>query len=951
MERLVYSPKVYCYTKNQSGTLYNLTNYVVSGQVQRLINQVSSAEVTLRNPGRIFTGGQGQDRAFHPMDPITIYLERVSGYPVRVFTGYLDTTPYYQMYPGTITLKASCTLKKLLYTFFDPSLPYVIAFFEKYGWVNTGSGSIISTQAFGNRGVGQGNAQNGAQPFENLLDGSIGKLLWAILYDIGEWQDSNIYVENLPSGQNGIASRMTALMNSMNKAQQQGSEEFQTFLQQIIGQGSYGSGGTGLGTPSNPVGGGNVTSSLLNRNQQVFGSIVSQNTGLDPNVVAAWIHSEEPASSSSAPNGANNWLNIGSTDSGYIGGSNSFWNDPQSAGAFTAQWIQGKPEPGYGTASAGIQAIMSTAGQSPQAQIAAIQGSGWASSGYPNLPAVYQAVLNSPGVSQPSTTKSPYGTATTNKNVSAADSWQQIQASTGTKAAPTTSNALQIGTLAGVAEIALAAAAKQSKDHVYTYTQQSPGRTNDGNYVLSSPYSFDCSGFVGACYRDAGLPDPSGNTNYTGNSYNMAASSTNRQVTAAEAVPGDMVVFPDHVVIYIGNGQCVSMGGQGEPAIQTIQAEASYNNRGITGYYHMKGAAPGNAAAIVNNPTGLGSTPGAGAASSVSSQNTAQAFVAELQFPSVEDQVTAIALGAEHKGLMHDQSLMPFVQQVAQASLRSFQSLPNGDFYAFYPDYFGEMGHHKPYWMIDDIEILSGGIDLTDDALATHVFAVGDNTWPVNNELMNMLFSAGTINVFNAFVSTGIIDTSVQTGVSNKKGKQANPNYNGGLDPGMMTADEAVKFIERYGARPLVKNYPMVRSPIFEMLLAYQQFMLAWSNQFKTPFTFTFMPEIFPGGKVGFPQHGIQMYVNSVTHQWDYTEAGFTTTVELSAPSLLDGVNSSDFPDLPPFMVQAMIEPVKAITQNPTANESWQQIQAQAAQTTQGQQAPQLSWQQIQSLY
>ena len=40
----------------------------------------------------------------------------------------------------------------------------------------------------------------------------------------------------------------------------------------------------------------------------------------------------------------------------------------------------------------GIRAILSTGGQSPEAQIAAIQHSGWASSGYPSLPALYQQV-------------------------------------------------------------------------------------------------------------------------------------------------------------------------------------------------------------------------------------------------------------------------------------------------------------------------------------------------------------------------------------------------------------------------------------------------------------------------------------------------------------------------------------------------------------------------------
>jgi hypothetical protein len=70
------------------------------------------------------------------------------------------------------------------------------------------------------------------------------------------------------------------------------------------------------------------------------------------------------------------------------------------------------------------------------------------------------------------------------------------------------------------------------------------------------------------------------------------------------------------------------------------------------------------------------------------------------------------------------------------------------------------------------------------------------------------------------------------------------------------------------------------------------------------------MPEIFPGGKVAFPDHGLQMYVSSVTHSWSYEEGGFTTQAVLTAPSALPGNTN---PDLPDNMVQALVEPVRAI--------------------------------------
>jgi hypothetical protein len=129
--------------------------------------------------------------------------------------------------------------------------------------------------------------------------------------------------------------------------------------------------------------------------QQTFASRLAADTGLDPGVVSAWLLAEESggAAQSRQAAGNNDWLNIGYTDSGTYGSSDSVWSDPSTAADATAGWLKGQNTiPGYGTASAGIQGILNTVGQSPEAQIAALQGSGWASSGYPSLPSLYSQV-------------------------------------------------------------------------------------------------------------------------------------------------------------------------------------------------------------------------------------------------------------------------------------------------------------------------------------------------------------------------------------------------------------------------------------------------------------------------------------------------------------------------------------------------------------------------------
>lgn len=157
------------------------------------------------------------------------------------------------------------------------------------------------------------------------------------------------------------------------------------------------SGAFGGTATASPAGGaaslGSAAAGQLNKSQQSFATELAAKTGLDVNVIAAWLLAEEPASAAQAPNGANNWLNVGDTGSGNFGGSAAAWANPVSAADATAAWLAGgNAIPGYGTASPGIRSILSTAGQPPAAQITAIQHSGWAASGYPDLPQVYTSV-------------------------------------------------------------------------------------------------------------------------------------------------------------------------------------------------------------------------------------------------------------------------------------------------------------------------------------------------------------------------------------------------------------------------------------------------------------------------------------------------------------------------------------------------------------------------------
>lgn len=139
---------------------------------------------------------------------------------------------------------------------------------------------------------------------------------------------------------------------------------------------------------------------ILSRNQQMFAAELARRTGLDKRLVGAWIIAEEPAGAS-APvghTGDQNWLNIGNTDSKWFGGA-SAWKDPIGAARASAAWLQGRQAvPGFGRAAPGIVAFSRTAGQPLPKQIAALQRSGWASSGYPDLPGLVSQVSGKLGI-------------------------------------------------------------------------------------------------------------------------------------------------------------------------------------------------------------------------------------------------------------------------------------------------------------------------------------------------------------------------------------------------------------------------------------------------------------------------------------------------------------------------------------------------------------------------
>jgi hypothetical protein len=251
MKRLVYSPKIGVYIRVDRGKdghdIVDLSPYVVSCSVNRKLDQVSRATVSFRNPkdpktGRfIFTerdfvaldGSRSTEPMFHPMDPIIITMTRLKDKPIQVFTGYCDTTPYFQMRPGVATIEASCTLKRLLYTYWDPALPFVQEFLQSKGF-NVIPGYTIHNFEAESQTLGDTN--------KTLTDSGLGSLLFSVLEEVGGWDSSTIFIEQLPPN---ILQVVSGLFEKYQKESEESRDEFFQMLKNILTTDSPGGSGGG----------------------------------------------------------------------------------------------------------------------------------------------------------------------------------------------------------------------------------------------------------------------------------------------------------------------------------------------------------------------------------------------------------------------------------------------------------------------------------------------------------------------------------------------------------------------------------------------------------------------------------------------------------------------------------------------------------------------------------
>jgi cell wall-associated NlpC family hydrolase len=879
MKTLVYSPDVRIYIA-RGNKQYDVSSDIVAWSIRRVENGVSSLVFRLSN--KAVPGNPKKlryNQLFERMDRVVVWLKRIEW--VQVFSGYLDAVPHVQLYPGTVNFRASCTLKRLLHTWWDPGLPASQTIFDQ------------PTEA-------QRELANG----ELALDQGIGSLLRRLLVLVGRWEATNIHIQRFPVG---FFTFMTEQLRRMSPGDE---AALQNFKEMLLGSDTSLGPGRMAGAQQGVTMGG-YTVSQPERMLEVIRAVDEMGMGPDTTDLAAaqgigtaaegGKDKDDQAAWKGQQQIGKNWADSAMKSDAAIHcfmtiAAESAWrmlanpaipeslgypNDGVGFDGTSVGLFQQQNFGEWGTLAQRMNVKAST-----QMFLQSLKRLDWRNM---TRPAACQAVQRSAYSN---------GSNYAAHEAAAIEAVRAIRAGTGTvmgapgastnnpipimNAGSTPIGALPSLTLPGTGGNPIpslptvngtpgltAAATLVGKPAYDTGGALSCALAQIGKpYVWGAkgPASFDCSGLMQFAYRSIGLeigPD----------TYTQAAQL--QRIPFSNLVPGDMIQpNSGHVVMYVGPGQIVHAPQPGDVVrMDTIYFDigsavclrvpgAEFGGTVPTAFDLQRAMSSSNAVAGTVT-TGLNGTTSSGQTEQVARNLfTWQFFPGQFQ-NGVSTQFGGY-LGGEEKAFINDEPLIQTVISFAQAGLRNFQSAPNGDFIAYYADYFGLDGKDAVF-NLEDIELKNVQIDLNDDAMATHVYIAGSMTLNASNSgVPGWIQSKGVATVENEWLF--------------RRMTAAAPHVPGEL------MESGRDIMARFGARPLSRTMTSVMQGPMEFLLAVELFMRKWAEQYSTQIETTFLPEIFPGMRVHLVDHNLQMYVSEVTHAGDF-ENGFTTSMTIMAPS------------------------------------------------------------------
>lgn len=209
---------------------------------------------------------------------------------------------------------------------------------------------------------------------------------------------------------------------------------------------------------------------------------------------------------------------------------------------------------------------------------------------------------------------------------------------------------------------------------------------------------------------------------------------------------------------------------------------------------------------------------------------------------------------------INDVPLWDSIDRLRTASLRDMQSAPNGDFVSFFPDRFG-IWSRGPAVKVRDIEVTDFKLSISEENLVTHVAVWGDTGPPGMPVDWDILETEGVVTVDNERIFKLLL----------------------GLDPKKNYEYMGDYILKKFGIRPMGVEMREIQNHTWEFYFALHKFMEAWSNQYLSTISTTFLPEVYPGMRIEFVDHDISVYVAGVTHEGSRTD-GFRSRIVVNSP-------------------------------------------------------------------
>lgn len=824
---LVYNPSVKVEIIS-GGKLYDVSRDVVRGSVTRVVGSASQASITLANKGLRYNG------RFNRMDRIQITLKRLKW--VKVFTGYLDSVPVLQLYPGTVNLRASCTLKRLLHTWWDPNLDASQELMDQ---------KAVDEEVADAMGLSDRDTDVEDRDPDTTLaltpDAGMGEMLKRILMNVGNWEERDIHIQDVPGS--FIDFLAEGLENLDDYDASSGAEAFKELFGYNESISTGGGGGGGLGnavfTEIGPPANGSaytmdelvaITSAAGWRGDDVAigASIIMAESGGDPTAV-----------NTANANGTidRGLWQINSIHEHRLGPGES-WFDPAVSTRLARDiyadagnsWQPWSTFSFFGSNSKYLQ----------DARAAQARGVG-------KPPAVAGA---------PKSKKSDIAKSEARESKKGTDSKNPtIKNDADNESSPNPSPPPQ----------------EQEQGTAYV------ARIGGGAPNTSQMTVADSIAAV-ALYKFPDMYYTSGER-YTDNGYHSKSQAADIAIAGASSGHPRMLELAQWWYDnFLGKG-----------LLELIHANGFSNNvgddqnvgDGMSVYYnpgtmadHRDHVHIAMSGVVSADGTTSGSAAGAGTGG-VSFENKLGKSLFDYIFdPTNLDQSGISDLLTGERAPVNDEPLIKVVRSICDASMRSFQSTPDGGFSAFYPDYWGmdAINGKDASLRLEDIEMKQFHIDANDDAFTTHVYARGNETfssnWSQTGEF-GWLDTYGVATVENDWLFRRLLQVVV-------------------VAPEFETTEE---IYARYGIRPLQRaNLSGIMTAQMEFLAACKIFLQKWSEQYSTKVDFTFMPELFPGMRIELSSHSVAVYVEQVTHVFDYSNnGGFSTSASVTAPSAPPG--------------------------------------------------------------